>query len=65
MVPFGLAFAVCARVGAALGAGQHKQAKLSAEVRGNQSQNKPLKCAGKRGAEAKCIMTQQRSRHGS
>ena len=32
MLPFGLAFAVCARIGACLGAGQYKLAKLSAEV---------------------------------
>lgn len=32
MVPFGLSFAVCARVGSCLGAGQSRAAKLSAEV---------------------------------
>lgn len=31
-VPFGLGFAVCARVGSSLGAGRFKSAKLSAEV---------------------------------
>ena len=34
MVPFGLSYAVGARVGACLGAGQHKGAKLAAEVKG-------------------------------